>query len=212
MKKTLLLSLAIAASIASSALAQTPSGTTFSFTPTTQNVALGGNFNVTISLSGTTPPANITAYDLYLVTAAANSGFFRITSSTPTGPFNASGPTIPPSGDPFSTAAASGFVRNGLNLGYSGPPQNPPYSISLQSINIALNPGVPLGTHTFFTSTVANANGFFSDVSDTNGGVFTVGQGSFQIAVVPEPSTWSLVGLGGLACIGMTVLRRRRCA
>lgn len=214
MKKTLLQSLfalALTGFATTAALAQTgTSGTTFTATPSTQNVAQGGNFNISFTLNGTNPPANITAFDLYIVTASANSGFFTITSSTPTGPFNAFGPNIPPTGDPLSVAAASGFVRNNVDLGYSGPAQNPPYSISISTLNIKLN-NAPQGTYTFFTSTLANAGQFYSDVADTNGGVYTVGQGSFQITVIPEPSTWALALLG-LGVVGLARLRTRRTA
>lgn len=211
MKKTLLLTLALCA-LTYSAWAQNPpsSGTSFSITPSSQTVSAGGTFNVTFSLTGTTPPNNITAYDLYIVTSSNNSGFFTIKTSTPTGPFSAFGPDLG-SGDPLSTAAATGFVRNGLDLGYSGTTQTPPYSISLQTVGFTLSSSTPLGVYTFFSSTVPNSGNFYSDISDTNGTVYSVGQGSFQITVVPEPSTWAL-GLTGLAVVALIGFRRTRTA
>ncbi len=210
MKKLFFASI-IACMLASSAFAQTgASGTTFSATPSIQMANPGGTFSVTLSLSGMTPPANITAFDLYLVTASSNSGFFTITGSTPTGPFNAFGPTIPGSGDPLSTAAAANFVRNNVDLGYSGTAQNPPYNLSLESVSFSIGANVPAGTYTFFTSTQANAGNFYSDVADTSSGVFTVGQGSFQITVVPEPTTLTMVGLGAIGMCGLNYLRRKR--
>jgi PEP-CTERM motif len=211
MKKYLLLAVAACAMVHSS-FAQTPpaSGTTFVITPGSQNVNPGGIFNVNISLTGTTPPASIAAYDLYLVTAAVNSGLFTITSSTPTGPFNALGPNLG-SGDPLSTAAGAGFVRNNLDLGYSGTAQSPPYSISFQTVGFAVSNSIAPGTYTFFTSTVANSGNFYSDVSDANGVIYSVGQGSFQITVVPEPSTWALAAVG-LSIVGFMMFRRSRTA
>lgn len=209
--KKFLLTLALAAALPQIMFAQAgTSGATFVITPSSQSVAAGGTFNVDFSLTGTPPPDTIAGYDLYLVTAAANSGFFSITSSDATGsPFNALGPDPSDFPDTLNAAAQAGFVRNNANLGYVGDSQNPPFNIFLQTITISLSPSVAPGTYTFFTSTTANAGGFFSDVFDS-GPVFEVPQGQFSVTVVPEPSTWSLFGLGAVGLVGLMALRRRR--
>src|SRR3954451_21323615 len=115
MKKLILTTLASVVTAASMS-AQSPSGANIVATPQVLSVAPGGTFNVDFSLSGTTPPATSNAYDMYLVTSSANTNLFTLTSSTPTSPFNALGPSLG-AGDTLNVAAASGFVRNSLDLG-----------------------------------------------------------------------------------------------
>lgn len=211
MKKVFLIA-AVIASFGTSTFAQSPppSGTTFSFTPLSQSISMGGSFNVTLSLSGMMPPGNIIGYDVYLVTDAANAPFnFTITGSLASAPFNQFGPSLPsPITDP---SPVSGFVLSTENLGYiADNAQNSPYNFTLQTLTISTGTAPP-GTYTFFTSTEANAGFKYGDVFDepfTN--TYTVGQGSFQITVVPEPSTWSMLILGGLGTVGLVALRRRR--
>ena len=202
MKKTLLPLFAAAALLVS---AQTSRATiSITATPSSQTVNLGSTFTISLSLTVTqsSAPANVTAYDLYLATASANSGYFRITVANPTGPFAAAGPTNP-NGDPLSTAAASGFVRNNIDQGFSGSAQTTPFAnVALETLTLSVGTNVPRGTYTFSTTTTANSGGIYSRVSDTSGNVYEItGAGTFSINVVPEPSTWALGFLGAVAAI-----------
>jgi len=205
MNKIILTAIAALGLLAQSAFAQY----TFSASPTSQT-ASGGVFSVTISLqdTGSTVATNAAAFDLYIATAAANSGLFKITSVTGQGVWTSSGPgAVFP--DTLSTAAASGFVRNGADMGFSATSvQTGPFTQPIELMNFSYT--APAGTYVFSTTTTANAGAFFSDVSNSNGDVVEGTAGTFTITIVPEPTTWSLLGLGGLAAVGMSVLRRRR--
>ena len=210
--KKMLLPLVAAASLLVSA--QTSRATiSITATPSSQTVNLGSTFTISLSLTVTqsSAPANVTAYDLYLATASANSGYFRITGANPTGPFAAAGPTNP-NGDPLSTAAASGFVRNNIDQGFSGSAQTTPFAnIALETLTLSVGTNVPRGTYTFSTTTTTNSGGFYSRVSDTSGNVYEItGAGTFSINVVPEPSTWALGLLGAVAAIIAVCHRARR--
>ena len=68
---------------------------------------------------------------------------------------------------------------------------------------IGVNAGVTPGTYTFSTTT-----NIWTD--QTGGEHSDLGAGTFSLVVVPEPATLSLIGLGGLASVGLTLLRARR--
>ena len=212
MKKTLLFLITASLFIA----AQTSRATiSITATPSSQTVNIGSTFTISLSLtvSQNTAPANVTAYDLYLVTAAANSGYFSVNSATPSAnsPFTAFGPTQPAGGDPLSTAAAAGYVRNGVDEGYSGTAQATPFAnLALETLTLSVGTNVPRGTYTFQTTTMSTAGVYYSDVSDTGGTVYeATSPGVFSITVVPEPSTWALALRGGAAAI-LAVRRRGR--
>lgn len=74
------------------------------------------------------------------------------------------------------------------------------------SNDINAGPGVAYTTFTLST----DGSGAFTFYSNFNSGVSAAGPiNGFQVTVVPEPSTFALVGIG---LIGMTMFRRRRLA
>lgn len=180
--------------------------------PTSQSVAPGGSFNVSLTLSVPqgAGPSNVAAYDLYLITGSANAGYFSITSATATGPFNAFGPNDS-AGDPLNTAATTGYVMNNLDQGFSGTTQTVPFAnLQLETLTLSLGMNVPAGTYTFQTSTTPTAGVYYSDVSDSGGTVYEVtAPGTFSITVVPEPSAlvWLCVVLFG---VGVCTVKARR--
>jgi hypothetical protein len=49
-----------------------------------------------------------------------------------------------------------------------------------------------------------------SEATGSDNGDNAIGQAVYTFTVVPEPSTWSLLGLGGIGSFGLTWLRARR--
>ena len=222
MKKTILLTL-ILATVASYAFAQTGvSGSSWVITPATQGpVASNSSFTINLAINGAAPPSPLDGFDLWIVTSSANSGLFTIASATYSAPFTNPSPSRT-FNDPINTATDSAFVVNTIDLGNisvaPGSDPSAPYS-NLPLMTLTINTGVlaPNTTYSFFTSTSATATsvsgGFnrFSDFLDQAGGTWTTTATQFDITTaVPEPATWSLLGLGGLASLAITMLRRRR--
>ena len=206
--------LAVLTLSAVSGFAQQNAGGSFTFTPSTQNVQSNSSFTITVGYSGTTPPANIASYDLYLVTAAGNASLFSITANAVGTPFTFPSGSFPAGGSSFgTTGAAAGFAINSTDLGFGGTAQNAPYTFTgLSTLTISTGALMPNTVYTFFSSTAATtgASGLFSDVGDNNGAIFATPQSSFSItAAVPEPSTATLLGLA-FGAIGFAALRRSR--
>jgi hypothetical protein len=76
-------------------------------------------------------------------------------------------------------------------------------------LNFSLDPSTPAGTYTIMT-TLGGGAGKDSEINDSTTAHHLVSESTFTLTVVPEPTTLSLLGLGGLGSVGLTMLRARR--
>jgi hypothetical protein len=116
---------------------------------------------------------------------------------------------------PFSfsstSGADSGFMTTTTANGQSGdlgatsqPPQPPATQYHITDITFALAPNAPIGTYTLRTTT---ASPRLSIQVTSNFGDFPISQAPFVFSVVPEPSTFTLLGLAGVGA-GAIAYRR----
>src|ERR1700682_209534 len=215
MKRTLLIICAAAVLLAHSASA----AFNFSWRPSAQSVAAGGTFNVTLQVQITsTPPTTGAGFDLIIEALNAQmggvSGNFTLTNATAAfANWSLISATGPPQTLTTGNSDHSGYVQNFDNFGFvanftsSRQPASvfsSPTGIATYSFSIA--PNTPVGTYTFGNTTdyTSSPGGQpsqrFSDIGDGTT-IYHAAASFFSITVtaVPEPATWSLIGLGGLA-------------
>ncbi len=223
--KKLLLTVTVALATAGAPLAQG----SFTLTPSTATLAgTSGIFDITVGIN--TASTDLSSFDLFLGSNSAGASAFSITGNTPFVAASSSGaPSYPdafaaPAGvssgnyytfqnyDPNDVGARS---TDDLGFSYSLDQTISSGSILLTTLHFSYNfASLPASgtSYTFSTTpgTTTNYGSYF--YNGANGGFArdNTGTGSFTVSTVPEPSTWSLVGLGGLAFVGVTVLRRRR--
>jgi hypothetical protein len=118
--------------------------------------------------------------------------------------------------DPFNqtSGADSGFMSEDRDLGstsiFSGGvfvQGKTAGTYQVSTLNFALT-GAPAGTYTLKTLALSPKPSEISDDGSVKHDLIT--QATYIITVVPEPATLSLLGLGGLGSLGLTVLRARR--
>jgi hypothetical protein len=222
MKKVLLTLIAMAA-LAATAYSQTAS---FSFNDN-NGAATSGSYlptdTFTLSTNGslTGIPAGFSwdGFSLWME-APTTSGFNTAIQITGVTPFQFTNPNQTGYPKTFTDASGAqsasfrttiggvggdlGFTDNGGQslLGGGSNVHLADYAFSLS--------GAAPGTYTIFSTITSPKQ---SENSYNDGTTFTFATApaaAYTITIVPEPATWSLLGLGGLAAVGLSVLRRRR--
>jgi hypothetical protein len=217
MKKTLLILVAAAALLVPPLQAQI----TFTASPSAQTIDLSSTnvFNVTFTLTvGAGGPAMVNGFDLFVETNTTNNpngnGFFSITGATALLPGSDLPSGTPSYPDTISTAGSdhADFAQNVHSQGFTSDTDtstaNP---VPLETLSFSIDPSTPAGTYFFRTTNDATSTDKFSLISDANNNAHPVdNDATFSITVVPEPATWSLVVLGGVGCVGLGLIRRKR--
>lgn len=189
--------------------------------PVTITGITGGTITLSLQLFSTSEVTN--AVDYWLTQfSGPGAGVFSITGIDYTGsmypdPSAGTGGFDP--GDNFnnSTGApgADGtmdnrlFPRNGPDLGSTKTvttSNNPAGTNQIAIFTLSILPGAAQGLYQIRSF---DYTGFGWSSTTTADQPFAA-QAAINVNVVPEPATWSLIALGGLASVGLNVLRRRK--
>ena len=208
--------LAAAATVAIGLVVAAPAGrtaTTFSLsnntgTPTAGSYSPGSSFTLSVTLNVTNATSG---YSLWFDTASANASFLSIGSFTLT---SAAFPDANSANGPqaFDTAnpGRMGFLSNLSDLGATTTSGTAtPGSYLVQDVTFLIDASAAPGTYTLQT-TPAGAGGRASGSSDADFAFETAPSAVFTVTVVPEPSTWALIGGGLLTLVGIQRVRSRR--
>lgn len=216
MKKLLIISAIAFAYIVSAvppAFAQTAS---FTYTNLPVNVAAGGTFTIGISVvftpGGTV--ANLRGLSYWMFQSNPASGFpFTITNRDVTGSsFNilqSPGLTYAQKLDPISRNSDGSTTNTDLGAVASSSFANGSQFVANLTFSVAAN--ATLGSYTISntTATTPNVGSRISRVFDSNGNGKDITSSPFTFTVIPEPSTFVLLGLGAVAAGGAFYRRRR---
>lgn len=187
---------------------------TYSGVPTGA-LAPGATFTIQVSLVFTAGGSimNLNGLSYWMAQQSPTSGFaFSITNRNASGSLftdlQSPGLTYPQVMDPINRNQNGTQTSTDLGaLSQTGQP-NGTYFIAALTFQIASN-AAP-GTYTIrnTTSTTPGVGGRISVINDSNGNTFAIAASPFNITIVPEPSTFALLGFGALA--GVVAYRRRK--
>ena len=204
MKKVLLAAI-ICATMATSAV----------FGQHTQSVAFTGptswmpgtmiTLQVNLTYAGYTSPG----YSLWLEVNNAVAPFLSIVSHTNLAPFNDPNNVNPkPALFNLAMGATAGFMTEGNDQGGTTSPLTfePGMTYHVADITFHLDAGAPTGMFTLASTTLTPK---ISEVSDSDFNDNPIPRGTFAFTIVPEPSTFALIGVGAVVS-GMLAYRRRK--
>ena len=220
MKKILITLLAVAA-LSSTCLAQT---VTLSYNdgdgdPAAGSYMPGSSFSFGLTMTTAGQMGDHTTAGTSYWFESASSGYFFVGNRVFGASFfddNQSSPDFAANGGlgeeilPGGNASDLGGTDENINgVAPEGQPPNTSYFLATLTINIA--PGTPNGIYTIFPTTGATKNSIATDFDASfNSSDIDFPATPYTITVVPEPSTFALVVLGGLGALGLNVLRAKR--